>query len=311
MQLSLEINKRCNFACNFCYTNKANEYLPPIGKVLSLINEAANQGVTSISLTGGEPLLQMDRVIEICRHAKSMAMGVRVNTNGSILEKDTAGILVGVVDEFQVSLNASDASDFSRYTGTSLRNNMFSKTLRGCHYLLDSGGNVSIRITYTKSIVDKIYEIISFAKGISGPETSRGISKIKIRTFVPAGNLPDENDSEVMLSPLKEAIIVALRGWSGSVEYKDGSGLMPINLPFGNFSTSSCICGESSIHVNCDLKRVVPCVFLRDDNEYSLGDLSRDALDIPLLLRSPTIQRFKSISTKSQIGCRGHAACQV
>ena len=311
MQLSLEINKRCNFACSFCYTNKVGESLPPIEKVLQTIDEVSRQGVDSLSLTGGEPLIQFDRVRKICRKAKQYGIKVRLNTNGSLIDGAAAQELSELVDEFQVSMNAVDSKSFSDYTSTSPQKNFFERVLLGCQHLLDQGCNVSIRVTYTCDLSNSINKLFNFLLNISSSDGRSKLRKIKVRTFVPAGGLTDNNKPELMLAPLRAAICAALEDSSVQIEYKDGSGAMPLSFPSRRFSTSSCICGESSLHVSCDLKRVVPCVFLRDSDEFLLGDASIVGLDVPRLLNSPVATRFRQTDTTSQVGCRGHAACQI
>src|SRR5215831_11493080 len=115
-ELSLEINKLCNFRCTFCYTEKYKEDLPDIDRVLNLIEQGIEEGVTSISMTGGEPLLQWDRVEAIARFAKSRGMRTRLNTNGILLEPSgRTDELLKLIDEFQISCNATSDEEFAEY----------------------------------------------------------------------------------------------------------------------------------------------------------------------------------------------------
>lgn len=86
-QLALFIRfTRCNLSCEYCDTKWANESDCPFERMtLSDIMELVrSSGITNITLTGGEPLIQKDVDILIDELLKDEKLHVEIETNGSV-----------------------------------------------------------------------------------------------------------------------------------------------------------------------------------------------------------------------------------
>jgi 7-carboxy-7-deazaguanine synthase len=76
----------CNLRCAWCDT----KYSWNDGQEISLnevINEIAKYPCKSVSITGGEPLLQKTELLKLIRYLKNSEYWVQINTNGTILDK--------------------------------------------------------------------------------------------------------------------------------------------------------------------------------------------------------------------------------
>lgn len=75
----------CNLACSFCDTKWANTDTVPTEQrtVEQLVQLAQQEGVHSITLTGGEPLLQPD-IAELITALCALGYHVEIETNGSV-----------------------------------------------------------------------------------------------------------------------------------------------------------------------------------------------------------------------------------
>lgn len=76
----------CNLKCEYCDTKWANEKDVPYDSYTAqdLYNQIKERGVTNVTLTGGEPLLQkeMSALLELLR--KDDSLRVEIETNGSV-----------------------------------------------------------------------------------------------------------------------------------------------------------------------------------------------------------------------------------
>jgi len=75
----------CNLRCTWCDTKYALEN----GKEMSLeeiIQEVGKYPCKSVSITGGEPLLQRKELLELVRQLKGLGYWVQINTNGTIFD---------------------------------------------------------------------------------------------------------------------------------------------------------------------------------------------------------------------------------
>ena len=77
----------CNLRCVWCDT----KYAWYNGKEMSvdkIIKEIKRYPCKNVSITGGEPLLQKDELLELIRKLKKMGYWVQINTNGTIFDKE-------------------------------------------------------------------------------------------------------------------------------------------------------------------------------------------------------------------------------
>lgn len=83
---SIEVNQRCNQNCSRCYlTGPIDERLEPSLTTLhTWIEQLRSYGVSSVCLSGGEPLLRGD-LPEIAVRASGLGVDVLVATNGTLL----------------------------------------------------------------------------------------------------------------------------------------------------------------------------------------------------------------------------------
>ncbi|VVC03952.1 Coenzyme PQQ synthesis protein E [Candidatus Bilamarchaeum dharawalense] len=104
--LGWEATKRCIFDCVHCGVTKhqlKNELTT--AQIKSLINQAADFGISIFAITGGEPLIRKD-LVEIIAYASKKGLKVTLATNGLLLDKSLVDRLIkaGVVT-FMLSLD--------------------------------------------------------------------------------------------------------------------------------------------------------------------------------------------------------------
>ena len=107
--LMLHLLGRCNLECAHCYMEgspRRRERLA-LNTVLQAIAECKALGVGSVSLTGGEPLLQQRALKELFAHL-APDIAVEVETNGTIAP-DPEGLRR--VTQWNVSAKLSSAGD--------------------------------------------------------------------------------------------------------------------------------------------------------------------------------------------------------
>lgn len=76
----------CNLRCAWCDT----KYAWKNGKEMSIeemIEEIKKYPCKSVSITGGEPLLQKKEVLELVRKLKNLGYWIQINTNGTIFDE--------------------------------------------------------------------------------------------------------------------------------------------------------------------------------------------------------------------------------
>lgn len=77
---------RCNMACNYCDTDNSVGQTQSVNEILSILERSywQEEGITGLSLTGGEPLLYPEMIAEISTWARSMKLRIFLETNGTL-----------------------------------------------------------------------------------------------------------------------------------------------------------------------------------------------------------------------------------
>ena len=82
----------CNLRCIWCDTKYALEN----GKEMSIeeiLQEVGKYPCKSVSITGGEPLLQKRELLELVRQLKALDYWIQINTNGTIFDEEIFGLV--------------------------------------------------------------------------------------------------------------------------------------------------------------------------------------------------------------------------
>lgn len=132
-ELRFAITRKCDGACRHCYNQSgkdmdrlsSNDFIQIIKEV-----HAVNPNMDRITLTGGEPLNETDKVLKISRFAKSLGIRVRLVTRGWELNGDVCIELKEAgVSRVQIGLDSS--GDFGYEDEFQVKWDTFHSWLRG------------------------------------------------------------------------------------------------------------------------------------------------------------------------------------
>ena len=133
----IELTSHCNLKCKHCYNNSGkNEYKLCLNKLQTLTDGLIKYNCSTIFISGGEPLLyeDLDKVFEIM----AGRFTVRLVTNGTLLNEESAKKLCQYVDEFQISIDGTSENEHDKIRGIGT----FKKAIRGISYLNDKGKKI-------------------------------------------------------------------------------------------------------------------------------------------------------------------------
>jgi radical SAM protein with 4Fe4S-binding SPASM domain len=130
-------------------------------QVLSIIDLLYDQGVFSLDLTGGEPLMRKD-IIDVLSHCNDLDIDVGLATNGVLLTKKRIAELVRVWDRkktVHVSVDASTPEKFFQITGSE----DLLKVLECTKSLLEYGLDVIWNFVYTMENKEELVPVCVLA----------------------------------------------------------------------------------------------------------------------------------------------------
>jgi radical SAM protein with 4Fe4S-binding SPASM domain len=159
------LTRRCNLVCPHCYvscSDKSGRDDLPTSQVLRLIDELADSGGESVTLSGGEPLLHPE-IKKILKHA-ARKVTVRFLTNGTLIDRKWADFLADMDISIQISIDGSsrEVHDSIRGSGT------FERSMRGLENLQEAGAGD--RINFSTTVMNQnlhdLSRIISLAEEV-------------------------------------------------------------------------------------------------------------------------------------------------
>jgi len=113
IEIVIEITGKCRHACPYC-TGPRTPHVP-LKDIQATLEEAANLGVGTIRITGGEPLLHPD-IKAILVYAKAKKFTVILNTSADNIDPDLMETIITNVSMAHVSLQGHDEKSNVSYT---------------------------------------------------------------------------------------------------------------------------------------------------------------------------------------------------
>jgi cyclic pyranopterin phosphate synthase len=120
--LRVSITDRCNLRCTYCMPADFADWIPgdhllSSDELMLVLEVATSHGITSVRLTGGEPLLRPD-VVEIVQRINELPNSPKISltTNGLQLTKLASGLRAAGLERVNVSLDTLDPERFKALT---------------------------------------------------------------------------------------------------------------------------------------------------------------------------------------------------
>jgi cyclic pyranopterin phosphate synthase len=139
--LRVSITDRCNLRCTYCMPPDFADWLPgdhllSVDEMLTVISVAVDNGVRSIRLTGGEPLVRPD-VVDIVRRINALPVPptITLTTNGLRLVELARPLADAGLERVNVSLDTLDRERFNRLT----YRDRFNEVIAGIEAAQDAG----------------------------------------------------------------------------------------------------------------------------------------------------------------------------
>jgi cyclic pyranopterin phosphate synthase len=139
--LRVSVTDRCNLRCTYCMPAEGLDWLPKPemltdAEIVRLVRIMVGLGITSVRLTGGEPLLRRS-LVDVVRGIAGLQPRPRIamTTNGVGLDRLAPPLAEAGLDRVNVSLDTVDPDHFARLT----RRDRFEDVVAGLKTAADAG----------------------------------------------------------------------------------------------------------------------------------------------------------------------------
>jgi SynChlorMet cassette radical SAM/SPASM protein ScmF len=167
LSLYVYISGSCNLACRHCWIEPDYQAGDGNGKFIRFehlkkaVREAKPLGLQSIKLTGGEPMLH-PQFRQIVEHIESQRIGMLLETNGTLIDDDTARFLKAkkFFNFVSVSLDGAREATHDRLRGVRKSHR---SAIAGIRSLVKAGFQPQMICTLHKGNVGEIDRVIDMA----------------------------------------------------------------------------------------------------------------------------------------------------
>jgi SynChlorMet cassette radical SAM/SPASM protein ScmF len=160
----------CNLACQHCWIAPTYQAHGGTGGHLDYdlfalaIEEGLPLGLSSVKLTGGEPLIHPDFVkfVDLIREKE---LGLVIETNGTLMTESLAHYLKknSTLSHISVSLDGATAATHDPFRGVK---GSFDKAVQGIRYLVEAGFHPQVIMSLHIGNVDEIEALVRLAESI-------------------------------------------------------------------------------------------------------------------------------------------------
>ena len=167
----------CHLRCKYCHNRDTwDKHGGSIVKIEEIYNKILNYKTYiehngGVTVTGGEPLLQAESIIELFKKLKKQGIHTCIDTSGMVLLTDTIKELINLTDLFMVDIKHIDPEKCKQLVGLDNK-----KELEFVKYLSDIGKEIWIRQVLIPGVTDdeqdlkKLGEFIKSLKTVSNVE---------------------------------------------------------------------------------------------------------------------------------------------
>ncbi len=312
--LYLEVTNRCNLLCETCpRTFEALE--PPADMDFALFTRIVDQvpNLQRAVLHGvGEPML-VKALPKMIRYLKARGVYVLFNTNGTILTRRHAEILVAAgLDELRVSLDAADAEGFLKVRGKDYFDRIVTNLRRFVAYQAEVEATLPVLSLWLTGMQDTIAALPDFVRlagdiGIGTvylqrlvfDDTGRGLARADEALFAQSR---DEDQAAIAAATALGAALGVRLDASGASE-------PGLSVQAGGAARPWSLCRRPwSLMYFTAHGRALPCCIApfsaRGYENYTLGDARTQTLDE--IFNGPAYQKFRTdlLGDEPPLPCR-------
>ena len=290
ISIEVKVTSRCNQECFHCANNDGPSADSDIDWSVFIrrleewtrTKEGSVYGLKEVRLTGGEPLVNFQAVLDIVKSCQRLGIRSGLNTNGLLFDAEKIRLLrESGVEVVKVSFDAITLTTYNQMRGSLLSLQEFADIIQA---LVKNRFKVILRYTLSRINLSQLPACYNFAREM-------GVHKFQVKPLIRAGRA---KGLEAILRP--DEVNNALQVLSKTAA---GKRMMPEILcwpPAAGLDLSYRICGSSNkIYVSTGLKTTI-CNFIEENGAVPIGDLATTPLEVILRRRAQETKWLQDIN---------------
>ncbi len=285
----LAVTSRCSLECTHCYErqniNKNN--LVTVEKWNETVARLQAMGTSIIILTGGEPLLAFDKVLEILKAGNKELSDFHIHTSGySVTKNKIKELKKGGLTAAGIGLDDYILERHDKIRGSG----SFEQAVNALRLFNEEGILTYVNFCVNKEILkgDEIFRYLDFVKSLN-------VSLVELLEPRPCGGLINEPAEDLISHKDKERLLNFTITANTSKKYKDHPLVYYLAHIEGKNQMGCMMGGLSHFYID-SAGNINPCVFMpvsfgniMQENFDTIFRRMRDAIPLPLHTDCPSI----------------------
>ena len=305
----VELTSKCNLRCKHCYNNSGISISEiDINILKKLIKDLDSKIVTSITISGGEPLLYAEISELLSFIARETSLKVAVNSNGILLnDEEYIGMLLeNNVSDIQISLDGMEMThDLIRGPGS------YCKTIEAIKKCIKKG--IRVRIGYTVNAVNynELEDVCAMVRDL-------GAVSMAVYRYIPTSTRDNHEsldfDKATLLEASKKVIEIQKKYVrSGFNIYFEKLSFFAFLLDKNYISMTKCLAGQAQLNIDSSLN-VSMCAHLHNIS----GNIKESSIEDIWKKQNSLLEKLKEIpedcidceyANICKGGCKGISFC--
>jgi len=301
--VDIEINHRCNLLCKHCSARavraKAGVDELSVDDLKKILHSAASLGLRNVGLTGGEPLMDKEKLENIARFClDDLGVPVHTHSNGTLVtvEMCKQGGVLSLFESVSVTFLGGNAESHDSITQVK---GSFKRSFEGARIIADAGLPLTCYFIPTNQTCHEF-------KALAAELHNVGVRRIRAMALAPSGRartiydktIPDIDEMRVFEKDLLQI------GAELSIQIEAGNctrmSMPGLSILAGH---ERCMSGLNRVHIN-SRGDVFPCTAASGVSELMLGNLRDSAFDLKeIWFASPLVRNIRALQRKILDGC--------
>ena len=174
----LEVTQKCNERCRHCYNSSHTPQSITGENLNKTIDELIKNKVMHVIITGGEPLLEMDKVIYLAKKSIGNGMSVSLNSNCILMNEYNVKMLLNAgITHCLTTLHSYNAQGHNKVAGV----DSFDKIIKGIKLAQSMGLRITVNSVLLDSNKRDVFKIGKLCQSI-------GVKKYLCNRVIPDDN---------------------------------------------------------------------------------------------------------------------------
>lgn len=163
--VTLEITKKCNHRCLFCY-NIAEEQKPDVtlSQIDIVIDKLYRYGIERVTITGGEPYILRTQTEYLIKELLKKSFDVCVNTNLTLIDDDAALFLEKTIGHDNIIYSSIPSVVRDNCDAITQRKGSYDRIVRGLSICRKHNLKVGLNMSVSQNNIDDLEYIPVFLK---------------------------------------------------------------------------------------------------------------------------------------------------